>query len=308
MNKENERKIFVAVAAAAACAVYGYLTFAAPAQPSSSGLQLQEPWRSVLRVTFVVPFLLSWVLGALAVERLMTAGWKAKDAANTQMFRRLSYGALALVLGSWITSLVSQVRNNYVQSSGALEAPLAVAQNYGYVLSSLIAFAFIYRASMGRRQPARDTRSLSFALLLVGILGALWLGTIFTNPSRQVPGPVAGARATYYIPDPLILLTIVTPTLLAWVLGIAGSLNFSVMELGGATKEERKAYARIIDGFLIAVFNSMILNGLLSAGSERLLAAGLGFILVILYAFVLATAVSYWLMYRGAKTLANATP
>lgn len=304
--REDIRKSVIVAILLLASGAHVYLSYTAPTQPTAPGFEILEPWRSILRITFILPVLLSWAFGAFAVHYLLTAAQMAPDARATRAFRLLGYGILALVMGSWMTSLIGQIRNNFFQRGSFQDIASTVATNYAYVLFPLIAFACIYLASTRRNEPeGRKGRNASVALLLITMLGALWLGIIFTNETRQTTA-LAFGRPTYYISDPLIILTIVTPTLVAWALGIIGALNLSDLESGGAPAT-RKAFSRIVDGLLLAVFNSMILNGLLSAGAERLLSVGLGILLAIVYIFIFLAALSYWMICRGAKQLL-ATP
>jgi hypothetical protein len=305
VTRTNARQAFIAVTLLLVGGLYAYLTFTAPAptRPAAPGFELLEPWKTIVQITFILPFLASWAFGAFAVDYLLeTARRLPAGAKAVRMFRLLGYGVLALVLGSWISSLISQVRGNFFPEDAYMQMALTVAQNYAYVLFPLVGFTLIYLASTTRiTETGPKHQSQPVALLLIAILGALWTAIVFTNDARQVTTSVYG-RPTYYINDALIILTLVTPTLAAWLLGITGALHFSDLESGGDAKL-RKAFTRIVHGLMIAVINSMILNGLLSAGSERLLAAGLVFLLVIIYIFVFMTVFSYWMICRGAKIL-----
>ena len=306
MARGEIRKSIIIAALIVFSVAYVGLTFAAPPQPTAPGFELHEPWKSIVRITFILPILLSWAFGANAVVHLLKAAEDARDEKARRMFRLLGNGVLALIMGSWIPTLISQLRNNFFARDSYLEMASTVAQNYAYVLFPLLGFAYIYAASVSRAaDDGRKKENWPAALLLIAILGALWVGIIFTNSSRQTTS-LAYGRPTYYISDPLIALTLVTPTIAAWLLGMTGALNFSALESKGSPRN-RKAYSRIIHGLLLAVFNSMILNGLLSAGSERLLAAGLGILLVIVYIFVFIAVFSYWLIYRGAKDIIDAS-
>ena len=281
---------------------YIYLSFTAPQQATAPGFELYEPWKTVIRITIMLPILLSWAFGAFAVHYLMSSAWHVKSVELGKMFRLLGYGVMALVVGSWVPSIIGQIRTNFFPDDAFLEMAATIAQNYAYVLFPLIGFALIYKASISpAAQAVPRNQSLPAAMLLIGILGALWIATIFTNQTRQTTTLEFG-RPSYYINDALIILTLVTPTLAAWLMGIAGALNFSDLESGGSPSN-RKAFTRIVHGLLIAVFNSMIINGLLSAGSERLTGVGLLFLLIIVYIFVFLAITSYGLIWRGAKDL-----
>jgi len=304
MARESVHKSVIIAALLVFSGAYVYLSFTTPPQPAAPGFELYEPWKTLIRISFILPIILSWAFGAFAVMYLTAAAHRAPGTKVGRMFHLLGYGVMALIMGSWVSTVIGQVRTNFLERGSVLDVASTVATNYVYVLFPLVGFALIYMASTSRATATQEERrdpSWPAALLLIVVLGALWIAIIFTNESRQT-STLSFARPTYYISDPLIILTIVTPTLAAWLLGIAGALNFSDLESGGAPAM-RKAFTRIVHGLLFAVFNSMILNGLLSAGSERLLAAGLAFLLVIIYVFVFLATVSYWMIWRGAKDL-----
>jgi hypothetical protein len=302
VKPEHLRKIVLCTVLLLVSGAYAYLTFATPSKPAAPGFDLHEPWKTVIQITLMLPIILSWAFGAFAVEYLMTAARRTSEPKSALMLRRLGYGVLALVIGSWITTVISQVRNVFFANDAFLSMVATIATNYAYVVFPLLGFTLIYLASLNRA-PQKDARQQSWppALLLIGILGTLWVGIIFTNGARQTSNYAYG-QPTYYLSDPLIVLTLITPTLAAWLLGITGALNFSDLESGGSAAN-RKAFTQIVHGLLIAVFNSMILNGLLSAGSERLIGGGLAFLLAIIYVFVFFAVVSYWMICRGAKNL-----
>ncbi|HTK59622.1 MAG TPA: hypothetical protein VL283_00280, partial [Candidatus Baltobacteraceae bacterium] len=284
MLREEARKAIVSALLFLAIGSYLYLRFTAPPTPTAPGFELFEPWKTIVNVTITVPFLLAWGFGAFAVLYLMTASRRTPDEASQRMFRLLGYGVFALAAGSWITSMISQIGADFAPNEPRIKAAITIARNYAYMLSPLAGFIFIYLASKMRR--AREDRAKQNwppAVLLISILGALWTAIIFTNESRQV-APAAFGEPSFYINDPLIVLTLITPTLIAWFLGIAAALNFSDLESGGSPAD-RQAFTRIVHGLLLAVFNSMILNGLLSAGSDRLLSGSFAFLLAIVYAF-----------------------
>src|SRR5688572_15201156 len=140
MLREETRKAIVSALLFLAIGTYLYLRFTAPPQPSAPGFELYEPWKTVINVTITLPFLLAWGFGAFAVLYLMTASRRTPDGASQRMFRLLGYGVLALVLGSWITSLISQIGANFVPEDSRLEAIVTVARNYAYMLSPLAGF------------------------------------------------------------------------------------------------------------------------------------------------------------------------
>jgi hypothetical protein len=299
---DNVRKTLIIGSLLIFSGAYVFLSFTTPPQPAAPGFELYEPWRSLIRISFIAPVLLSWAFGGFAVAHLLTVAELTRNGKAGRMFRLLGYGVLALVIGSWVTTAIGQVRNNFFARGSSLDIASTVAQNYAHVLFPLIGFALIYAASVRRAaEEKREDQSWPAALLLIMVLGAIWIGVIFTNASRQSTTFEFG-RPTYYISDPLIILTLVTPMLTAWLLGIAGSLNFSDLESGGAPYM-RRAFTKIVHGLLFAVFASIVLSGLQSAGSERLLSGGFIFLLGLVYGLVFLMTISYWMMFRGAKTL-----
>lgn len=185
---------------------------------------------------------------------------------------------------------------------------LTILTNYTHVFFPLAGFILMLRGlrihantvpqsiPSAARSGERVIQSIGLTFLIA--VAYIWL--VFTNPNRQFP-LTPDSPASYYLSDPMLVLTIIFPLLTSWALGIFVALetNHRLINLGFGGRAKP-----LMNGILLIIFSSILLQLLLSLGSSRLLALGTGGILLLIYIFVGMQATGYFLLAKGTKTIA----
>lgn len=280
-------------------AVYIYFTFTAPPTESSKRLGLVGMTLFVIQFTFILPFIATWILGAVAAGNLKRYESSLTDPSIRKGYRYFAIGTIFLVLELVVAQLAGLPRN-FFQENLSVIADLSILVNYIHVFFPLMGFIFFFRGAqqLSSKKAAKDTGLTS--LIIVMLLGVIYSALIFTNSTRQV-SLIADVRPTYFIPDILIVATIIIPTLIAWYFGFRAALIMGESQTTAAINQN--GFPRLMNGIWLVVFSSIILQGLVSLGAERFLSFGLGITLGLIYLFLMTISVGYWLMASGSKNL-----
>jgi hypothetical protein len=125
---------------------------------------------------------------------------------------------------------------------------------------------------------------------------------MFGNTSRQVAAE-AGSFASYYISDPLIVLTIIIPLAVTWFVGLQAILQIERYVHSLSQAKWRRAIVNLFHGLLAVISSSIILQAITAFGSEQLQQVSLVLIVVIIYLFIVLQAAGYLFIRASAKQL-----
>jgi len=251
-----------------------------------------------------LPFLICWLFG--------TAGWlyfrayvhtMPDNTAHRRGYRLVLAGLAILVLGLIVPSIISTLYARFVD---AQPGPIRTwISTYTGIIFPLIGF---FVASLGSRRlleslklKAEPWLKSPTAVVPIVVFAAFYLGLIFTNPGRQLP-TAPGLTATYYLPDILIILTIVLPVVATWAFGFRMVLNLEHYSHYVAP-DHKPALANIYNGVLVIIGSIILQQVIASLGSSRLTGLNLGLILIIIYLLLIIIAVGYGLIARSARQL-----
>ena len=283
----------------------GFLTLSLLQQPDNdSPYRFTELQRILLQLTIAVPYLFIWLAAFFGALQLRAYQASLVEGEHRRAFLKIGDGLLWLALSLPITSMVSSIRNQ--PTLDAAYPALTILLNHLYVLFPLIGF---YRLFIGARILAKEagaelkTRSMVLMAISAAAVAAVQLFFMFTDTARNVAPE--GGHATFYLPDPLLVTDYVIPT--------AFSIVFAVLAasyLGGFLKKSaaviyEKSLPPLIWGLTLIMTSTIILQLLLSLGSTRLLALGLGAILLIVYVFLGIQVAGYLLVAQGTGRLAR---
>lgn len=287
--------------------IYLVLSVTAPITASSQALGLSALQIRLLQATIAVPFMFSWIAGMMGHKEIWKYSQNIKDKDQQIAFRRIATGIKILVLASIATSFVSIIRTRFTSVLPEIVPVATIAINYLYVFPPLIGLWLVFDAgkSLARSVGAPKLSALRTALGLLFPLAFSALNFILTltNVTRQLIQP--GIQASYYLPDILIILTILIPSAITWIFGTLGVLQIQNYREHVKGTIFQSAISRFTLGLFTVVFASIFLQLLLALGSSRLLAFGLAGILIIVYVFVILQTLGYFLIAWGSKKLAQ---
>lgn len=288
----------------AAVAAYIGMIVLLPSTPNRT-YQLSDFEIFILSATLVIPWIAAWVYGVTGYLHLAAYARSIKDEAAARPFRLLSRGIMVFVWSLIIATLISTFRSHHL-TNPHIVVPTTIIDNYLYALAPLAGFYYIWRAIRQLGQDKIKLKQLDLtaglaALALVALIVAYTV-LIFTNSARQM-SPGEAVPATYYLPDWLIVVSILLPAAISWVLGFIAVIWMYRYQRVVSGFIYRKFMRALSYGVILIISASIMLQALLSLGPQRLTSAGLGWVLAFLYLFLVIQLAGYLLVSRGAKKL-----
>lgn len=286
--------------------VYLYLTMSAPFD-ASNRLHMTKEAIDLLRLSFALPYLLIWLAAAYSFIRIKRYAVTIQPSREASSFHKIANGII-LLLGSLILASTSSAAKNYFVDFTDLRPLLTIFTNYAYVVPYLFAFILLFRGVKELISQQGNGKMPFHNYFLYGIplilFVYIWLELIFTNPSRVIPPAVDVSKfATYYLPDSLLVLTIVIPSIITWVLGLLTIIKLRLYYLKVKGVLYKLAFSSIVQGLIGVTLGSVFLQALLSLGPQRLINLGLEYILFLIYVFLFLQALGFFLIARGANKL-----
>ena len=301
--KSDTKRFFIGLIAV--WAVYVIATFLAPETVSVSryGLTLFEA--NLLRLTIILPLFFIWITVLLSFIWFRRYTEMVRGSEEELGYRKITKGLWMLLLVVMLPSFFN-VAISYFPDNGEIVRTLTILRNYVTIALYLVGFVYLWQSSVhllktvGGIEWGKKYRT--YVLLTIGALTFIYAYAIFNNPFRtETTDPLV--RATYYLPDVLIILTVVVPYLLIWLFGSMAVLNFMSYARHVPGVIYRESFKAVSTGLTVTI---ALLIGLqfLSQANAALSRSALGVVMVIIYALLIAIAAGYLMIARGARKLA----
>jgi uncharacterized protein YacL len=284
---------------------YLLLTFFTPHASSPLTEQLSTTQIFLLRFSIVAPYLFIWLIGCYGGLALYAYAHSVEESDNRNALTHIAIGIFTLIGGLLTTTLLGSLRQIFQVTQPELVSTMVVVINYAYILIPLVALYFVFsgarKLAFGVRAEKLGASAIMSSLCAFAVV-ALYTWLVFTNMNREV-SVSAEIPATYFLSDPMIIMTIILPFLASLLFGFF-SLSYLAQYMKNVTGVVYKAAAtRFITGIFLVILAGIILQILQSLGSARLLGLGLGLILLIIYFFMAVQAGGYIFIALGAKKL-----
>jgi len=258
----------------------------------------------LLSLTVTLPIIFIWMLGCYAYIKFRSyVDTIAKDK-DGRVFRIISYGLLALFLWLPISSVFSNMATYLYRTNPSWTAPLVITNNYINLALVLVGFALIYKGAY-KLINLKESRNISgwkyITLLPLVFISALFTFLTLNNPVRQFPSADV-PTAAYYLPDWLLIITIIIPYVLVFYLGF-----FSILYIYMYRKNVRGIiYKNALDYFakgLLCIVLSIIVIRYLAALTTLFDNSTLKIILLIIYLLILLLLCGFILLVKSVKKL-----
>lgn len=259
----------------------------------------------LITISFFFPILIIWLSSFYGFIKFRTYAEGIKNDIDGRAFLDISQGLGVLAIGLPIAGVLSSLANYVISTDPSFIPALTIFNNYLGVLIPLTAFIFMYRGAkmlggITNITVSRFSKILTTSLFV--IFSAAYIYFSLINPIRQFPDASLGGRATYYLPDWLIVLTIIIPYLYIWYNGLRVAFTINAYSNNISGFIYKKAFKSLSQG-IAAVIGSYICINFLSAFGSLFAGLGLGSIIVIIYALLVVIAVGYIYIALGAKRL-----
>ncbi len=282
---------------------YCGITLVTPQDPAALKYHLSTLTLNLLIVSVSLPYLICW--------QFAVSGWlHVREFAHNQPrgverngFAKIAYGLLALVASLVIPTLV---RAGYVYiSHDSRSAGWNIFNNYMGITFPLLGFLLMFIGSLQivSQITPKITRlaKVTTVFFPVALFSVFYLFMIFANPTRQTSLDPS-VQPTYFLPDRLIIGTIILPVIATWFFGLLLVLNLEHYSHYSKTIN-RPGLVSFYNGIIIIVAITILTQVLASLGNSRFANLNLGAVLTIVYVFLGLLALGFGLIARGAKKL-----
>jgi MFS family permease len=256
----------------------------------------------LLQVSFALPIVLIWAAAVYGAERFKSYALSIKNDKDGRALNKIASGLVLLVVSVMFSGL-SGILRPWALRDGWLQQ-FTIAFGYLQVLLPLAAFYIMYRGSQKLKKalPTKATMSSWLYVLLIMVpVAVLYLAVVFNYAYRNST-PDASKYSSFYLPDYLILLTLIAPYLAGWALGLKAALNIAAYRKRVNGVIYRAALSRLVVGVMTIITFAVLLQLLISL-SAYLSHAGLGAILLVVYLIVLTYSIGFLILASGAQKL-----
>ncbi len=258
----------------------------------------------ILDVTIVLPVAGIWTAAFYGFTKLRQYAELISNNRDGKQMHRLAFGVGILAFCQPTASIISTILNYFSQHHPSFLPTTTIVNNYISLLIPLAAFVVIGEAARGftditKQRPSQRQIQL-FALLLV-LIGAGYCYFVF-NGLPSVRKLALSSSHIYYLPDWVILLTIVVPYIFVWFNGMLASMDIYLYQqkIKGVIYKGGMGLVALGVGFII--ISSIVLQYLVTL-SGRILELRISAILLIVYPLLVLISAGYIMIAIGAKRL-----
>ncbi len=305
IRPQSDMKMFLAWLGVVVIA-YVLLTLLAPPAATVNRYGLTLAQTQLLRISYILPLIFIWTTAMLSVVWFRRYTRLLKGSTEEDAFRKITRGLWMLLLVIVVPSLVTAIANFY-PADMAVQKGAVILRNYLSIGFYLVGFWYLWKASKSLLKtvnvlPHVTSPYQNWAVIAIATLAVIYTWAVLNNPFRTVSSDPL-VKATYYLPDILIVFTILIPYVLVWILGIITVINVLTYAKFVSGVIYRQTFSYVARGL---TFTIGLLIGLqfLSQANAALSRAALSVILIIIYILLLAIAIGYVLIARGARRLA----
>lgn len=281
--------------------VYLIAIMVAPLAPNRFNLSAAKT--HLVLLSFAVPQIIIWIMATRGMQRFKSYTNRIKKHKDGKSFDLVSTGLALLVINVVSLSLTQMVRPWALKYN--FLPIFTPSYNYLEVLIPLVAFIYIYLGTQGllkltaKKQP--ETSSWILVLIVVGALAAIYSQKIFNYQYRNnTPNPYQ--FSSFYLPDPLILLTIALPYLVGWAIGIKAALNIVLYAKSVKGKIYRNSLHNLSMGIVWAIAFGVFVQ-LFFAFSTYLAKARLESIYIFVFLLLAMFGLAFQYISSGSKKL-----
>ena len=288
--------------------IYCLISLITPHNESVSKYHISPIAFSLLIVSILLPYLICWLYAISGWLHLKEFTENLPSGTERSGFTRITLGLLVLVTSLIVPTLIQAA---YMYLSHNSSSPgWNIFSNYMGILFPLVGSLLMYLGSVQitKHIQPKITRLAKATTVLfpVVLFSIFYIFMIFTNPTRQTSADPS-VMPTYFLPDGMIIATIVVPVITTWLLGLLLVLNLEHYSHYSKVVD-RPALVNFYNGIVILVGVTILSQVLSSLGSGRLNNLGLGLALILIYVLLGIMAFGFGLLAHGAKKLRPVNP
>lgn len=285
--------------------VYLGLTFGIPPNPESlAKYNLTANQAKLLQLTISLPFVAIWLTAFYGYSKFNNYARTVKDSKEGEAWGNIVKGLLTLVFWLPINSIASIMTSYVYQNNPGNIEPAIILSNYLNLILVLLAFYYFYQGGMGlvksidKTEPARLVK---WALIALAPAGGLFIYLAISSTNKTVAVD-ATTPAAYYLPDWLLVLTIIIPYIFTFYLGFRAVQSIFFYQKNVKGYIYKRSLNFLAAGISFVITSLIVLRYVASLPtifSESTLQA----ILLIIYLLVILIGAGYIMIALGAKRM-----
>ncbi|HEX4774574.1 MAG TPA: hypothetical protein VH234_03590 [Candidatus Saccharimonadales bacterium] len=256
-----------------------------------------------LDIAILAPYIVIWLFALVGYLRLKAYAESIRGGKDGEAFRLIALGLFWLSFWLPISAVISSATSGYYRAHTSSTPEMINLNNYVNILLLLAAFIFVYEGSKKLLSIVKRTEVPlpHFVMILFISFSSVYTFLVIHDPARQFPTQSVHV-ASYYLPDWLIILSIVIPRLITWYLGVKAIHNIYMYRKKTKAPIYKHALSRLAFG-LGWVIATIIVLRLFESLTSQLNRMSLQAILLIIYVLLAIMCVGYVLIAKGARSL-----
>ncbi len=257
-----------------------------------------------LRLSIILPYIAIWFIACFGSVRLKNYSQAINKSRHGQSLSTIANGLFVLALGLPLRAIGNRLMSFVQDTQPQLAATSTIVFNYIDIIVGLVAVWLIYNGARSLLSIVDGKAKATPAyVVMIGmtLIGTSYVYLTFTNPVRQFPA-AAGERAAYYLPDYLLLFTVVIPYLLIWYMGLYAAYFINLYKKSVQGIVYRKALTYFVSGVVFIVLSRATVRYMLSLNTI-VEAWTLQYLLAIIYCLLVFIAIGYGFIAKGSEKL-----
>jgi hypothetical protein len=283
--------------------IYLVVTWITPSNhnPAVAHYHLSTTALHFISLTVVLPLIAIWFAALYGYAKLRKYAEMIKKNSDGKKVARLARALGFLAYSLPANSIISGILNYIGQTHTQLLPAMTIISHYASLVLPLIAFWLINQAAWALMNSIRRLpRAWVFQLFILAIvaIGVVYCYLVFKG--AVLPGIMQ--RRVYYMPNWLVMSTLVVPYVFMWALGSLAALEIYIYEKQLAGIVYRHDWNFIASGIATIIVGDIAAQ-YLGTLSAQLSHARISTLLLIIYLLLIVLAVGYVLVAIGAKKL-----
>jgi len=251
----------------------------------------------LLDLTIIIPFALIWYCGAFGFYKLFQYSDLIEKNKDGKSIKKITYGIGLLAFWLPVTSVINLFTNYAIQRLPGASSPILIFQNYLTLIIPLLGFILVSLGTRGLTELAKQRPTvlgINIMVIIVTIVGVIYVHLVSTTNNRL--------NSVYHLSVSYLLITLVAPYIYMWFLGILSVYEIYIYRLKVKGVIYRKSWRLLAAGLGSIIVVSMLIQYLTTI-SEKFDKLSLSGILLIVYGLLVVLAVSYVLIALGVNNL-----
>lgn len=250
----------------------------------------------LLELTIIIPMAIIWFIAFYGYSKLRAYTDLIKDSKDGKQINRIATGVLILTIGTPFTTVASSIMTVISQDMPNFRPTSLIIRHYLDILVPLLAFILISGGARGlhdltkHRPPQYVINAVAGIFIVIGVTYC-W---VILNAHNF--------NAAYFLPEWLVLTTIVIPYMYTWYLGMMSAYQVHAYSLKVPGIVYRRNWNLFAAG-IAAIIVASIIYQYAATLTRQFSSLRLIPLLCIVYSLLALISVGYILVALGAKKL-----